>query len=64
MDGVHSCHPLCTIVLISVIGQRDHMVQTGPITAYLYYVISCGQSQLITIISHVASNDVTSDILL
>ncbi|CAI9538024.1 unnamed protein product [Staurois parvus] len=34
------CHSLCKIMLLAVIGQSDHMVQTGPTTAHLYHVIS------------------------
>ncbi|CAI9572887.1 unnamed protein product [Staurois parvus] len=47
MDGFLSCHPLYKIMLLAVIAQGSHMIQTGPITAHLYYVISFAQSQLI-----------------
>ncbi|CAI9586657.1 unnamed protein product [Staurois parvus] len=48
MDGFLSCHPLYTIMLLAVTGQISHMIQTGPITAHLYHVMSFAQSQLIT----------------
>ncbi|CAI9602793.1 unnamed protein product [Staurois parvus] len=48
MDGFMSCHSLYTIMLLAVTGQGSHMIQTGPITAHLYNVISFAQSQLIT----------------
>ncbi|CAI9549975.1 unnamed protein product [Staurois parvus] len=46
MDGFLSCHSLYTIVLLAVLGQGSHMIQTGPITANLYHVIRFAQSQL------------------
>ncbi|CAI9605071.1 unnamed protein product, partial [Staurois parvus] len=50
-----------SLIVYFCVGHSDHMVQTGPITAHLYHVISCGESQLITIVhtgrSHSEKND-------
>ncbi|CAI9579250.1 unnamed protein product, partial [Staurois parvus] len=55
MNGIYSCHLLCAIVLLAVIG---HMIQTGQITAHLCHVISCGQSQLYTLNEPISNHSV------